>query len=192
MGRNKRLSDKNQIIDAAYHIMDTEGADALTMRRISAFLGVSAMTPYNYVRDTKDIRHEILVRSFNEIYIRLYEQMNSMISEGVDSLTAFALSYAYTMFDFACEHKGICTYLIGEGNVTFHKDAELQPFYDPFDLFMSELDHDEKDKETRYVFIAFESMVLSLIHEHTEGLRSFSKEEYREIIELFIKRMFIF
>lgn len=193
MGRNKRLSDKKQIIDASFHIMDTEGVEALTMRRISTELGVSAMTPYNYVRDTKDIRREILIRSFNSIYQSTYAQMSSMLEEeGCTGLVAYAKAYAYTLYDFASEHCGVCSYLIGEGNRSFHNDVELGPFYDPFDIFLSELELGEKDREFRAVLRAYECMVLSLIHEYTAGLYELSKENYKYMIELFIKRMFIF
>jgi AcrR family transcriptional regulator len=52
--RRERLS-RDRIIDAAVRIMDREGLDALTMRRIGRELGVEAMSLYNHVRDKEDI-----------------------------------------------------------------------------------------------------------------------------------------
>jgi AcrR family transcriptional regulator len=44
-----------RVIDAALHIMDAEGVQAVTMRRIGRELGVEAMSLYNHVRDKEDI-----------------------------------------------------------------------------------------------------------------------------------------
>jgi AcrR family transcriptional regulator len=51
-GRRPALS-RERIAAAALQIADTEGFDAVSMRRVAAALGTGAMTLYNYVR-TKD------------------------------------------------------------------------------------------------------------------------------------------
>jgi AcrR family transcriptional regulator len=52
--RRQRLT-RERVIEAAVRIMDQEGLDALTMRRIGRELGVEAMSLYNHVRDKDDI-----------------------------------------------------------------------------------------------------------------------------------------
>lgn len=52
--RRERLT-RERIIEAAVRIMDREGLDALTMRRIGRELGVEAMSLYNHVQDKEDI-----------------------------------------------------------------------------------------------------------------------------------------
>jgi AcrR family transcriptional regulator len=44
-----------RVIEAALAIMDAEGLEAVTMRRIGRELGVEAMSLYNHVRDKEDI-----------------------------------------------------------------------------------------------------------------------------------------
>lgn len=44
-----------RVIQAALRIMDDEGLEAVTMRRIGRELGVEAMSLYNHVRDKEDI-----------------------------------------------------------------------------------------------------------------------------------------
>ncbi len=44
-----------RVIEAALRIMDAEGLEAVTMRRIGRELGVEAMSLYNHVRDKDDI-----------------------------------------------------------------------------------------------------------------------------------------
>jgi len=41
--------DREAVLDAAMRLLDAEGVEALTMRRLASELGVSAMTPYRYV-----------------------------------------------------------------------------------------------------------------------------------------------
>jgi AcrR family transcriptional regulator len=52
--QREKLS-RDRIVEAALHIMDTEGLDAVTMRRVGRELGVEAMSLYNHVRDKDDL-----------------------------------------------------------------------------------------------------------------------------------------
>ena len=45
----------DRVVEAALRIMDTEGLDAVTMRRVGRELGVEAMSLYNHVRDKDDL-----------------------------------------------------------------------------------------------------------------------------------------
>lgn len=46
---------RTRVIEAALHVMDAEGVEAVTMRRIGRELGVEAMSLYRYVRDKDDV-----------------------------------------------------------------------------------------------------------------------------------------
>src|SRR6476620_9219525 len=41
--------DREDVLDTAIGLLDAEGVEALTMRRLAAELGVSAMAPYRHV-----------------------------------------------------------------------------------------------------------------------------------------------
>lgn len=45
----------DRVVEAALRIMDAEGLDAVTMRRVGRELGVEAMSLYNHVRDKDDL-----------------------------------------------------------------------------------------------------------------------------------------
>lgn len=56
VGRGGRSGlDREQVLRAALHLIDTEGLPTLTMRRLATELGVGVMTLYSYVRDKDDI-----------------------------------------------------------------------------------------------------------------------------------------
>ena len=54
-GTRREPLSRERIIETALRIMDEEGLEALTMRRIGRGLGVEAMSLYNHVRDKEDI-----------------------------------------------------------------------------------------------------------------------------------------
>ena len=46
---------RDRVVDAALRIMDEEGLDAVTMRRVAREVGVEAMSLYHYVQDKEDL-----------------------------------------------------------------------------------------------------------------------------------------
>jgi AcrR family transcriptional regulator len=66
--RREPLS-RERITRAALRIMDDEGLEALSMRRIGRELGVEAMSLYNHVRDKEDILDSICEAVLSEFRI---------------------------------------------------------------------------------------------------------------------------
>ncbi len=52
--REERLT-RERVVEAALRIMDDEGLDAVTMRRVAREVGVEAMSLYHHVRDKEDL-----------------------------------------------------------------------------------------------------------------------------------------
>jgi TetR/AcrR family transcriptional regulator, tetracycline repressor protein len=55
---------RERVVDAAIAIMDAEGLDAVTMRRVAREVGVEAMSLYNHVRDKDDLLEGMRFRLF--------------------------------------------------------------------------------------------------------------------------------
>jgi AcrR family transcriptional regulator len=64
-GRREPLT-KERIVDAALGVMDADGLEAVTMRRIGRELGVEAMSLYNHVEDKDDILDGVTERVMTE------------------------------------------------------------------------------------------------------------------------------
>jgi AcrR family transcriptional regulator len=63
----RRALDRESIVDAAIRILDSDGLDGVTLRRVADELGVSAASLYDYV-DSKDALIELMLdRVFSEI-----------------------------------------------------------------------------------------------------------------------------
>ena len=53
--RRRAALDRDRIVDAAVRIIDAEGADALTMRRLALELGSGVMSLYRHVHDKNEL-----------------------------------------------------------------------------------------------------------------------------------------
>jgi AcrR family transcriptional regulator len=59
--QRERLT-RERIVDAALAVMDAEGLDAVSMRRVAREAGVEAMSLYHHVRDKDDLLHALCDR----------------------------------------------------------------------------------------------------------------------------------
>jgi AcrR family transcriptional regulator len=57
---------RDRVIEAALGIMDEEGLEAVSMRRVAREVGVEAMSLYNHVHDKGDLLEGIRLRVFSE------------------------------------------------------------------------------------------------------------------------------
>ena len=58
---------RERIIAAALRVMDTDGLEAVSMRRIAREVGVEAMSLYHHVRDKEDVLDGICEAVMREI-----------------------------------------------------------------------------------------------------------------------------
>jgi TetR/AcrR family transcriptional regulator, tetracycline repressor protein len=65
-GNRREPLTRERVIETALRLMDTEGLDAVTMRRIGRELGVEAMSLYHHVEDKEDILDGICERVMAE------------------------------------------------------------------------------------------------------------------------------
>jgi AcrR family transcriptional regulator len=54
-GKRREKLSRDRVIDTALALMDEEGLEAVTMRRVGRELGVEAMSLYNHVEDKEDL-----------------------------------------------------------------------------------------------------------------------------------------
>src|SRR6188472_1378464 len=53
---------RDRITEAALRLMDAEGLDAVSMRRVAREVGVEAISLYNHVRDKDDLLNAVIER----------------------------------------------------------------------------------------------------------------------------------
>ena len=67
-GPNRRLLGRDQILREAVRLIDTEGRDRLTMRRLGSELGVEAMALYRYIPGREQLLDGVVEYVMNELY----------------------------------------------------------------------------------------------------------------------------
>lgn len=63
-----RAGRRDLIVEVAFNMLQDDGEEAVTMRRIAAALGVGAMTLYTYVDGLEDLHRSIIARGFDIIH----------------------------------------------------------------------------------------------------------------------------
>jgi TetR/AcrR family tetracycline transcriptional repressor len=66
-GTERRPLSVGRILDAALHLVDAEGLEALTMRRLAAELGVAPMALYSHVRSKDELLAGLLDQVAGEV-----------------------------------------------------------------------------------------------------------------------------
>lgn len=89
--------DREAVLDTAIRLLDAEGVEALTMRRLASELGVSAMAPYRHV-GTKD---ELLMVLVDRLAARLVYP-----SRPRDPKSAMLVLWS-TIYDSLAEHSWV-------------------------------------------------------------------------------------
>ena len=114
---------KGRIIQAALRIMDAEGLDGVTMRRVGRELGVEAMSLYNHVRDKDDILAGVCE-----------EVLSSVPTPPVDDWEEAARQAAHGFRRALLEHPHVITLMTGRKQ-SFTNPESLRTYDYVLDLF---------------------------------------------------------
>ncbi|MEU1879340.1 TetR/AcrR family transcriptional regulator C-terminal domain-containing protein [Streptosporangium sp. NPDC020072] len=90
-GRPATLTPE-RVVAAAVEILDAEGLEALTMRRLGAHLGVAAMSLYRHVPNRDALLAEVVTHLFSEAVIELGPE-----EPWHEALTRLAVAYRGTL-----------------------------------------------------------------------------------------------
>lgn len=63
-----REGRRGLIVEVAFEMLQSDGAEAVTIRRIASALGVGAMTLYTYVDGLEDLHRQIIAKGFEIIH----------------------------------------------------------------------------------------------------------------------------
>ena len=185
MSREKVLCGKGEIIQVAVGIVDREGMEAVSIRRIAKELGVSSMTIYNYVENLQDVKKYVLISGFDRMYSRIFEALNA--SPGVGGSAGVCRAVALEVFRFADKNRGMFTYMYSDGRLLFHQDAEVRPFYDFFAkcIKRGRRSRDEWMANER-CFRLFETLVFTMADQHCTGVKSQTEDEFLEYVDFYL------
>ncbi|GAB1456568.1 hypothetical protein MASR2M48_18760 [Spirochaetota bacterium] len=111
MGRDRVVSDKIQLVQAAYTIIDTSGFKKFSTRKLAKTMGISHMTVYNYMsRD--DLLNGIIVMGFAELEDRYMPRVETCNASA--SCCKGILCIAQELLAFANDHPNLYHFMFQE------------------------------------------------------------------------------
>lgn len=121
---------RNALIKAAITLLNTQGAEALSLRAVAAAAGVSHMAPYSHFKNKKQLLQSVAGWGFSELATRMKaDAQNRTAGEHP------ALSYGTTYITFALENPQLYRLMLGQldtaGKRNQHDTAIHSPFSAP-------------------------------------------------------------
>jgi TetR/AcrR family tetracycline transcriptional repressor len=167
VGAAREPLTRDRIVRAALRVMDEEGLDALSMRRIGREVGVEAMSLYNHVEDKED-----MLEGVKELVMSEFE-FGERTGDWEEDARRAARAWRHIMR----AHPAVIT-LMTEGTKPMVSVDALRPSEVAFDvLHHAGLD----DAETARAFCAFGGYIMGFVLMEVGALMSVEAAERAEL-----------
>jgi AcrR family transcriptional regulator len=93
-----------QIVEAARELLEREGRDALTMRRVAERLGIKAPSLYKHVEDKDELEALLIAEALREQGASVHEALDGQLRRGTRRARLAALGRAYRVWALAHPH----------------------------------------------------------------------------------------
>lgn len=186
MGRSKALNDKNQIVEAGISIIDNEGEEALSIRRLSSTLGVSSMTIYNYLENIDEVKREILIACYNKLNRQILKILDSNFYPDSEHVERYILAYATVYFNNCSEHSALIRFILNDNMSQHRNDPELRHFTQPLGVFY----RNEKEWKRKTGFIMIEQLIQTMLLNHAKGTYILDREELLKRVQFLYHSFF--
>ncbi|MBV1851226.1 TetR/AcrR family transcriptional regulator [Catellatospora tritici] len=87
-----KSSTKQRVIDVATRILEEEGADAVSVRRVAAAVGVTPMALYRHFPNRDELLAHVATTSFAQVAAQWAVLEQPTLAEAADALIDFALA----------------------------------------------------------------------------------------------------
>ncbi|HKL10912.1 MAG TPA: TetR/AcrR family transcriptional regulator [Clostridia bacterium] len=192
MGRSRLIKDKWQIVETAFNLIEAEGLDNLSARKLAKNLGISTMTLYNYVPNMAAIEKEVVLMGFNKLYRRILGEVEKRRGElGENGIRSFCRISAWEKIEFAENYSEIYTLMFDPKRSGLKKDLELMPFYNYYNKISMVLNADDKRRESISKSISlFDYIINGIIIERSKEREKTCKEETNKLIDYALECLF--
>ncbi|HOX49274.1 MAG TPA: helix-turn-helix domain-containing protein, partial [Spirochaetales bacterium] len=128
MGRTKKIVDKSVVLEASLDLIEREGIEAFSTRRLAARLRISAMTLYNYYENREAILREVALRGLSDFLASLAAELGRHPEVGRAPLLAYKLLAAEFM-RLGKERPRLYLFLFDSGLEELRRDPEVAKYY---------------------------------------------------------------
>ncbi|MDP3178223.1 MAG: TetR/AcrR family transcriptional regulator [Spirochaetaceae bacterium] len=124
MGRDRKFVDADAVVDAALELVEKEGIEAFSTRRLASRLAISAMTLYNYFESREAILDKVLFRGLSAFWEGFPESVDAALRDGSDPVIAYRL-FAKRLIDFAIARPRLYLFITSRDLSSLMKDERL-------------------------------------------------------------------
>lgn len=191
MARRKVISNKKEIFDAAFTIVDTDGVNALSIRHLSGYLNVSSMTLYNYIENIDEVKKEVILEGFRRLYRNGYEALLSIRKyDGWIRIDEGCRVLAGTLYHFGVAQPHLFELMFCTNDGKFRKDAEVAPFYGFFHNLLHRKSAANENGDNGRALNMLGHITNYMIIERIRGVNNTTEEDYFEHVNEYISKMF--
>lgn len=127
MGRDRILADTEKLSATAFALIDEDGYEKFSARKLAGLMGISHMTIYNYMK-REEIFDSVIARGFNWIRERMMPRVQKIMA-GQASPTGFFLCLAEGMLDLAIAHPNVYRLMFQSPVGMANDNAEIRAMY---------------------------------------------------------------
>lgn len=91
MGRGKKILDTGVVVEKAIELIEANGYEDFSTRKLAAQLRISAMTLYNYYENREAILKASIVRAFGILWLGLPEKIENCLGGGENPLRVYSV-----------------------------------------------------------------------------------------------------
>ncbi|GAB1458055.1 hypothetical protein MASR2M48_33630 [Spirochaetota bacterium] len=128
MARAKRLDNPNQIIDATLELIEKDGLQEFSTRRLSNKLNISATTLYNYYENKEAILRDSLITSIQKFSTQQFELLKAKLKSGENPLKYFKM-LPESLLNFGTNHPYLYKFMFDINNSKFLDDSKVVEQY---------------------------------------------------------------
>jgi len=183
MAREKAFLDKKIIIDRAIYLIENEGFEHFTTRRLSVALGTSVMTLYNYFENRETILREAILAAFELLWEGLPEQLEPYFDGKKGSPLRAFLAISDHLRDFAKKRPQLYMFLFRANLTPLQSDAKVIDHYNyTFRHVLPFITDPAKVNELHRRIFLFELLANNLVLNALQGRGNLDEKSAAELI----------
>lgn len=128
MGRLRKIVDRGAILEAALRMIEEGGIEAFSTRRLSASLGLSSMTLYNYYANTEAILKAVALRGLEDWYAGFSALLGDMEEARGGPLRAFK-ALALELLRFGRARPRLYLFLFDSSMAEVRRDPQVAAWF---------------------------------------------------------------
>lgn len=127
MGRDKVLHDSMQLVLTAFDIIDEQGYEHFSARRLAARMGISHMTVYNYMQ-RDELLAQVILYGFSLLNDRIVPHVEECRKDAESARRIF-LHIAHELLDFGAAHPNVYRFMFQSNLGLATEDERIGKMY---------------------------------------------------------------